>query len=310
MRHKRSIYAGIALTVMLIFAAACGGDDAETAPEATKVNRTAAATPVPSAVVTRTPRPTPQFTAFDPANFSDPTNIDNEWYPLRPGTRWSYEGYTTDFAEQMPHRLAFTVTDLTKEIQGIRTRVAYIEDFSNGEVVEREIAFYAQDNDGNVWYFGEHPEEYDKDQLVDAPTWIAGLKNAKAGIKMWADPKAGIPSYYQGWGPSVDWSDYAQVDQVGQETCVPVSCYQDVLVLAESSLGEGDIYQIKYYSRGVGEVRVGFRGPATQAEELELVEVSQLDQETVATARANALALEAHAYQISKEVYAKTAASQ
>ncbi len=95
----------------------------------------------------------------------------------------------------------------------MRTVVAWIEDFSDGELVEKEIAFYAQDDGGNVWYFGEHPEEYKAGEFVEAPTWIAGIKNSKPGIKMWADPKSGIPSYYQGWGPAVDWSDYAQVDQ-------------------------------------------------------------------------------------------------
>jgi hypothetical protein len=309
-RHTKLIYVTLALTVTLLSIAACGGDDAETAPGTTKANPTATGTAGASAAATRSPQPTPQLPAFDPSKFSHPTNIDNEWYPLQPGTKWVYEGYTTDYAEQQPHRLEFTVTDLTKEIQGIRTVVAWIEDFSNNEVVEREIAFYAQDDDGNVWYFGEHPEEWDKDQLVEAPTWIAGLKNAKPGIKMWAEPKLGMPSYYQGWGPGVDWSDYAQIDQTAQETCVPLACYQDVLVLAESSLGEGDVYQIKYYERGVGEVRVGWRGPPNAAEELALVEVTQLDQAGVAAVRADALALEAHAYQISKEVYAKTAAAQ
>ena len=206
----------------------------------------------------------------------------------------------------MPHHLQFTVTDLTKEILGVRTVVAYIEDFSEGELVEKEIAFCAQDDDGNVWYFGEHPEEYKTGEFVEAPTWIAGIQNAKPGVKMWAEPKPGIASYYQGWGPAVDWSDYAKVDQIGQQTCVPVGCYDNVLVLAESSLGEGDVYQTKYYAREAGEVRVGWRGPAHVAEELELTEAEQLGSEALAVVRADALAVEAHVYQISTEVYGQT----
>ncbi len=89
-----------------------------------------------------------------------------------------------------------------------------------------------------------------------------------------------------------------------------MGCYEDVLVLAESSLGEGDIYQIKYYARGAGEVRVGWRGPAHVAEELELVEVQQLEPGALAAARAGALSIEAHAYQISTEVYGQTAEAQ
>jgi hypothetical protein len=123
---------------------------------------------------------------------------------------------------------------------------------------------------------------------------------------MLADPKPGLPNYYQGWGPAVDWSDFSQVDQAGQETCVPVGCYQDVLVIAESSLGETDAYQLKYYAPGVGEVRVGWRGEDATQEELELIELVQLSPEELADVRAMALQLEQHAYEIKGEVYGQT----
>ena len=301
------VIAGLLLTVL---AAACGDDESSPGP-------TTDATPRPTATKEASPEatagdetPEPQFQEFDAANFSQSTVIDNEWYPLQPGTKFVFGGFTTENNEKIPHRLEFTITDLTKEIQGVRTVVAWIADFTNGELVEKEIAFYAQDNDGNVWYFGEHPEEYEGGKFDKAPTWIAGYADAKPGIKMWADPQPGIPSYYQGWGPAVGWSDYAQVDQVGQETCSPLDCYTDVLVLAESSLDETDIYQIKYYVRGTGEVRVGWRGPESTAEELELAQYTQLTSEDLAAVRADALALEAHAYEISPDVYGKTAPSQ
>ena len=79
--------------------------------------------------------------------------------------------------------------DLTKEIAGVNTIVAFVVDVADDEIVEKEIAFYAQDDDGNVWFFGEYPEEYEDGKLVDAPTWIAGIDDAKVGIKMKADPR-------------------------------------------------------------------------------------------------------------------------
>ncbi len=248
----------------------------------------------------------PEFVDFDPTNFGDPTNIDNEWFPLQPGTQWVFEGFTVEDDESLPHRIEFTVTDLTKVIEGVPTVVAWIEDYSDGELVELEIAFYAQDNDGNVWYLGEYPEEYEDDEFVDAPTWIAGLEDARAGIKMMAEPKPGTPSYFQGWAPAVEWTDYGLVDQMGGETCVPVDCYQDVLVIAESSLEETDAFQLKYYTRGVGEVRVGWRGADATQEELELVDLVQLSPEALAQVRAMALLLEKHAYQRSEDVYGQT----
>jgi hypothetical protein len=222
-----------------------------------------------------------------------------------------YEGTSVDEdGESLARRLEFTITDLTKEIEGVRTVVAWIVDYNDGELVEKEIAFYAQDNDGNVWYLGEHPEEYEDGKFLTAPTWIAGVADARAGIKMMAKPQLGAPSYFQGWGPAVDWSDYGQVDQMGQEICVPVDCYKDVLVIAESSLGEKNAFQLKYYARGVGEVRVSWRGADASQEELQLVKLVKLSPDALAEIRAEALALEKHAYEISKDVYAHTSPSK
>jgi hypothetical protein len=252
----------------------------------------------------------PQFTELDPKNFANPTVIDNPWAPMKPGTFWAYEGTALDEAEQVDRRIEFTVTDLTKEIDGVRTVVAWIEDFTNGELIEKEIAFYAQDNDGNVWYFGEHPEDYENGQFVEAPTWIAGIADAKPGIKMQPDPQLGGPSLYQGWGPEVEWSDFGQVEQVGQSTCVPVGCYENVLVIAESSLRENGAYQLKYYAQGVGNVQVGWKGADETQEDLKLVEYKQLNSEELAKVHAQALELEKHAYEVSKDVYGQTKPAQ
>jgi hypothetical protein len=122
-----------------------------------------------------------------------------------------------------------------------------------------------------------------------------------------AKPQVGTPSYAQGWGPAVDWTDRGQVDQVGQKTCVRATCYDDVLVIAETSQSEPDAHQLKYYARGVGNVRVGWRGAGEKTKEtLELVRVEQLSAAALAEARTRALELERSAYQRSKTVYAHT----
>src|SRR5215212_2064414 len=211
----------------------------------------------------------PQFPDFNPNDFDNPTKIDNEWMPMQPGMKWSYEGTAIgDEGNNVVRRIEFTVTDLTKEIEGIRTVVGWIEDFTDGQLTEKEIAFYAQDNSGNVWYFGEHPEDYENGQFVEAPTWIAGFQDAKPGIVMMAKPQVGMPNVYQGWGPEVGWSDYARVEQIGQETCVPVDCFTDVLVNAEANLDEVGAFQLKYFARGIGEVRIGWKGNDETREQL------------------------------------------
>jgi hypothetical protein len=252
-----------------------------------------------------------EFWELDPANFSQPTIINNIWMPMQPGMHWVHEGTAVDDeGNPFTRRIEFTVTDLTKDIAGINTAVAWIVDYNDDEIVEKEIAFYAQDTNGNVWYFGEYPEEYENGEFVKASPWIHGIEDARAGIKMVANPQLDVPKYYQGWGPAVDWSDYGQIDQVGAETCVAVDCYSDVLVIAESSLGEVDAYQLKYYAPNVGEVRVGWKGEDATQEELELIEHGQLSPEELAEINDMALELEAHAYEISNNVYGKTAPSE
>jgi hypothetical protein len=124
---------------------------------------------------------------------------------------------------------------------------------------------------------------------------------------MQGNPQVGTPSYAEGWGPAVHWTDRGQVDQVGQKTCVPVACYEDVLVIAETSAGEADAQQLKYYAPGVGNVRVGWRGAGEKTKEtLELTRVEVLDAAGLAEVRASALEMERNAYQRSKTVYAHT----
>jgi hypothetical protein len=275
-------------------------------------------TPRPTQASTEIPEPALEptvdfenkFEDFNRANFDDPTNIDNPWMPLKPGMKYVYEGTTDEGGQTTHHQVVIIVTDLTKVIDGVTTVVSWDEDYSGGDLVETELAFYAQDNDGNVWRMGEYPEVYENNKLVEAPAWISGLKGAKAGIMMGADPQIGGRSISQGWGPAVGFTDRWQVYQIGQQTCVPVDCYENVLVIAEFSQEEPDAFQLKYYAQGVGNVRVGWMGLDATRETLELIEIVELGPEELAEARQRALELEARAYQISKEVYDQTSPSE
>jgi hypothetical protein len=95
----------------------------------------------------------PEFALEDlaSATFDNPTEINNKYFSMTPGMEYVYDGFTREGNNQIPHSIIFTVTDLTKEVAGIQTVVAYILDYSDGELVEAEIAFYAQDND-NVYF--------------------------------------------------------------------------------------------------------------------------------------------------------------
>src|SRR5262245_6235975 len=229
MHHFRVLLVAIVLFLM-VFNSACAAQPAATVapvfvtdaptetPRPTEViepTETATEAPAATEPASNAQASEPQFPDFNVESFENSTDISNQWMPMKPGMKWVYEGSAfDDQGNKIDRRIEFTVTDLTKEIDGVRTVVGWIEDLNNGEVNEKEIAFYAQDKSGNVWYFGEHPEDYQDGQFVEAPTWIAGFQNAKPGIEMMAQPQVGTQDVYQGWGPAVDWSDFAHVDQM------------------------------------------------------------------------------------------------
>ena len=244
---------------------------------------------------------------FDPANFVQPTTIDNPWLPLQPGMQYAYTGMTIEGTERVRHRLVSTVTDLTKMIGGVRTVVVWDRDFSAGRLVEAEVAFFAQDRAGNVWELGEHPEEYEDGKIVASPTWIHGVDGAKAGISMQAAPRPGTPSYSLGLGPGVGFTDRARVLKVDQATCIPAQCFARVLLVDEFNPDQPGKNQLKYYAPGVGNVRVGWSGANEDSKEtLVLRQSARLGPVALVKARAEALKLERSGYKISRSIYGRT----
>jgi hypothetical protein len=240
---------------------------------------------------------------FERARFTDSAHIDNEWIPFTPGTQFVYEGSAlTDGKDRQSRRVVTTVTDLTKMIGDVRVLVVSEKDYTAGQLSEPELAFFAQDNAGNVWLVGEYPEEYEDGEFDKAPAWINGQKGARAGITMLADPRVDTPDYAQGYAPPpVDFTDRGEVYKTGQRTCVPVDCYGNVLVTEEFNPDEPDAYQLKYYAPDVGNVRVGWRGKKEEEKEtLKLTDYRHLDPEALAKVRKDAMEMDQRAYERSE----------
>jgi hypothetical protein len=248
---------------------------------------------------------------FDRVSFHDATSVDNPWFPLVPGTRMTWIGHALDGKERLTRKVVFTVTDLVKEIEGVPSVVIWELDYTDGELEEGELSFFAQDDIGTVWHMGEYPEEFQDGEVVKHPAWIAGFQGALPGIHMPASPALGTPSYAQGWGPAVGWDDRGDTYALGEHTCTQVDCYDDVLVTREFSRSEPGAYQLKYYARGVGNVRVGWGGPNEEEHEvLVLTALVILGADALADVRADALAQEADAYRLSPAVYGATPPSK
>jgi hypothetical protein len=246
---------------------------------------------------------------FDSAQFGSSTVIDNKYLPLTPGTQHVLEGRANRTGQLLPHTVTFTVTDLVKVIDGVPTRVMWDVDENEGEVVEAELAFFAQDHEGNVWNFGEYPEEYEDGFFLGAPnTWIAGLGDAEAGIHMLDYRDVGL-TYLQGFAPEIDFLDCAEVVAEDLQECdipaAPGGCFDNgVLTHERSPLDPGGGIQTKFHAPGVGIAKVGALNDP-EGETLVLSESIQLDEESMAAARTEALKLDQRGFRVSG-VYCET----
>ena len=192
--------------------------------------------------------------AQDPAKPTVPAagdfvdHIDNPWMPWRPGTTWRFVGKTADGTE----RTVVTVTHRTRVVQGVRTTVVHDVVHLDGRLLEDTYDWYAQDNAGNVWYFGEDTKEYDGSKVDTSGSWEAGVDGARAGIAMKGDPQVG-DRYFQEWYPG-EAMDQARVLATDAFANVPFGHLTGLLKTKDFTRLEPTADEHKYYKRGVGVV--------------------------------------------------------
>jgi hypothetical protein len=183
---------------------------------------------------------------IDPANFV--RHVTNKFFPLRPGTTFLYKG-TKD---GVPTSDTVFVTHETKRILGVICTVVRDQAFEDGVLVEDTFDWYAQDVDGNVWYFGEDTKELDEHGNVISTegSWEAGVNGAQPGIIMEAHPRVG-DRYQQERTPDVA-EDMAQVLSLDASACVGYGCFDDLLLTKEWTPLERGVVEHKYYAKGIG----------------------------------------------------------
>jgi hypothetical protein len=248
---------------------------------------------------------------FDPENFSHPLKIDNKYLPLEPRSQLVLEGRITASGEPLDHQVIFSVTELVKVIHGVPCVVVWDQDINEGSLAESELAFFAQDDEGNVWNLGEYPEEWDHGVFLGAEnTWIAGLENATPGVHVRARPREGTAGYLEAMAPENDFWDCGMVfDKAKVKTCVPFNCYKDILVIREWAPLDGcERIQLKTYAKHVGVVQVGALDDP-EGETLVLVDHPRLLGQALTDVNASALALDARGY-IYNDKYAQTEPAQ
>ncbi len=203
---------------------------------------------------------------INPQNFS--TTIDNPFFPLVPNTTYVYVGTT----EGSVARDEFAVTRRTKLILGVTCREVRDRGYVDGVLTEDTLDWFAQDTEGNVWYFGEDTKELDANGNVISTegSWQAGVDGAQPGVIMKAKPRVG-DTYQQEFSAGVA-EDMATVLALNKTVNVPFGTFKGCLETEEiTPLKVGEIN--RFYASGVGFIQsVALKG---DRERLELVTILQ-----------------------------------
>ncbi len=185
---------------------------------------------------------------FNAAGFSD--TIDNPYFPLAPGMTWLYKG-TKDGAVE---KNRIVVQNYTKKIKGVICTVVLDRVYEDGNLSELTHDWYAQDNTGNVWYFGEASKDIENGNVVSTQgSWQAGVNGARAGIVMEARPTPG-DVYQQEFSSGVA-QDRAKVLALHAKTTTGLGTLTNLLKTEETTPLEPGTAEVKYYRKGIGFVR-------------------------------------------------------
>jgi len=205
----------------------------------------------------------PYDPVIDLSNFV--ARIDNPYFPLTPGTTFISEGQT---AEGFEHD-EFAVTRNTRVIQGVTCVEVHDTVTTDGELTEDTLDWFAQDRDGNVWYFGENTHELEDGLITTIDgTFMAGVNGDKPGIIMKAHPAIG--DFYRQEFSLANAEDFAETLSLTESVTVPAGTFHNCLKSQETTPLETDLLEYKFYAPGVGNV---LTVDATTGDRVELVRI-------------------------------------
>jgi hypothetical protein len=185
---------------------------------------------------------------FDPGHFV--SEVDNPYFPLPLGRRLVYHG--TEDGER--ETVITDVTRLKKTILGVPVVVVLDRVFLAGELKEKTFDWYAEDDHGNVWYFGEDTREFENGKVVTtAGSFEAGKDGARAGIIMRSHRTVGQVTP-QEFAPGVA-EDKARIVSMRATVTVPFGTFHNCIKTEEFTPLEPDVLENKWYCAGLGIVR-------------------------------------------------------
>jgi hypothetical protein len=186
-----------------------------------------------------------------PTGFSDPRTIDNPYLPLTKFKRCELRGRLDDGTRE---RTVRTLLERTRrfQIDGQAVDAAVIEDraFEDGTLVERTLDYFAQGDDGTVYYLGEHVDNIRRGRVVNHNgTWLYGRHTDVLGVAMPPNPQVGDQWRFEDV-PGVT-TESNRLEETGLRIRAGGRLYTGVIRISEFIQPEGEMEQ-KLYAPGTG----------------------------------------------------------
>ena len=185
--------------------------------------------------------------------FSHPRDITNPWLPLSSLKQDVIEGAeggkkTRVLRTVMPDvRRSFKVGDQWVEALVVEDRA-----FEDGKIAEVAIDYFAQDDNGTVYYFGEDVDEYKDGKVINHDgSWLLGRDTPVPGVLFPGEVKPGAKWVSE--DVSAEISEKDEIVSVSETVTVPAGTFKNCVKVKES-LGDGTT-EYKYYAKGVGVIR-------------------------------------------------------
>ena len=181
--------------------------------------------------------------------FSRPREITNVYLPLA--------SLKQDILESNGERVERTAkpdTHKTFTIAGQTVEALAVEDreYADGKLAEVTLDFFAQADDGTVYYLGEDVDEYKNGEVIGhSGAWLLGKDTQKPGVLMPAHPKVG-DRFRSEDVPKITW-EADEVVSISETVTVPAGTYPHCVKIKEKT-SDGDT-EYKYYAPGVGCVK-------------------------------------------------------
>jgi hypothetical protein len=235
-----SLLALLALVPLACTPDPLGGSSEATAPASDPNNAATAGDPTVDPAPPGPPA-IPEGTTFVAAR-------DHAFFPLVPGSEWRYAG----FEDGLPRREDVSVLKDPAVILGVSCAVLVERVHVSGELTEMTTQYYAQDDLGNVWRFGEESIEYDHGVgTVSADSWVAGVDGEAPFVVLGADPQPG--DVYAADRP-LGGSDLATVLALDATATVPAGTFTGCLDVEETNTEDPEDKDRILYAPGVGQV--------------------------------------------------------